>query len=162
VREPTPSQTVGPYFALGLTPTPQHQLVPPGTPGAFRLVGRVTDGSGDPVNDALLELWQPGDPTLWGRCRTDADGWYEFLTVKPAARDGEAPYADVLVFARGLLRHLATRAYFPDEQQANAADPVLSSLDPEERATLIAQAEEGALRFDVRLQGDAQTVFFAV
>ena len=160
--EPTPSQTVGPYFALGLTRTPANRLVQDDAPGALRISGRVFDCAGEPVNDALLELWQPGEPTLWGRCATDREGRYEFTTVKPRAQGADAPYADLLVFARGLLRHLATRVYFPDEEAANADDPVLSSLRPDERATLVAVHDDGTLRFDVRLQGESQTVFFAV
>jgi protocatechuate 3,4-dioxygenase alpha subunit len=158
--EPTPSQTVGPYFALGLRTA--NRLVEDGAPGSLRIVGHVLDGAGDPVSDAVLELWQPGEPTLWGRCATDADGRFEFVTVKPPALGAGGPYADLVVFARGLLRHLATRIYFPDEGEANAADPVLSALEPDRRATLVAVAENGALRFDVHLQGESQTVFFAV
>jgi protocatechuate 3,4-dioxygenase alpha subunit len=159
VPELTPSQTVGPYFTLGLATT--NRLVTDGEP-AVRIVGRVLDGAGEPVGDALVELWQAGPPTRWGRCPTDVEGRFEFVTVKPPGRAGGAPRADVLVFARGLLRHLATRIYFPDEEDANAADPVLRSLQPAERDTLVAVAEDGALRFDVRLQGESQTVFFAV
>lgn len=161
--ERTPSQTVGPYFALGLAREPQNRLVPAEAAEAVRVLGRVLDGLGEPVSDAIVELWQPGEAgTRWGRCGTDADGRFEFTTAKPAAADGEAPFLDVLVFARGLLRHLATRLYFPDEAEANAADPVLSALEPRDRATLVAEAEDGALRFDVHLQGERQTVFFAL
>ena len=160
--ELTPSQTVGPYFALGLTRQEQHELVPRDTPGALVLFGRVTDGAGEPVNDAVVELWQAGEPTLWGRSATDVDGRFQFVTVKPPARGGEAPHAEVQVFARGLLRHIVTRVYFPDEEEANAADPLLASLDSADRRTLVAQPEEAALRFDIRLQGERQTVFLAV
>jgi protocatechuate 3,4-dioxygenase alpha subunit len=108
---------------------------------------------GEPVPDAVVELWQQGDGgTRWGRCGTDAEGRFEFVTERPP--DG---VVDVLVFARGLLRHLATRCYFPD-----ASDTVLEALDPADRETLVAREEDRALRFDVRLQGDRQTVFFAV
>lgn len=153
---PTPSQTVGPYFTIGLARGPQNELVPGGD---VRLIGRVSDGNGEPVDDAMLELYQPEG---WARCGTDADGRFEFRTVKPSGRNGEAPHIDVLVFARGLLRHIGTRIYFPDEAEANTADPVLSSLDEADRATLIAEQEDGALRFDVRLRGERETVFFAV
>jgi protocatechuate 3,4-dioxygenase alpha subunit len=156
----TPSQTVGPFFALGICRGPANELV---AGGPVRIRGRVLDGAGRPVPDALVELWQPGgDGTRWGRCPTDAEGSFAFVTEKPPAGTGEAPAVDVLVFARGLLKHLATRIYFPDEAEANAADPVLSALGPAERKTLVAREEEGALRFDIRLQGDGQTVFFAV
>jgi protocatechuate 3,4-dioxygenase, alpha subunit len=146
----TPSQTVGPFFSIGLSRERQSEVVPG---GPVRIVGRVLDGAGDPVPDAVVELWQPGDGrTLWGRCGTDAEGRFEFVTERPA--DG---YADVLVFARGLLKHLATRCYFEPVD-----DQVLAELDAAERETLIAQPDGDRLRFDIRLQGDHQTVFFAV
>ena len=154
----TPSQTVGPYFVLGLSREPANELVPREAPGAVRIIGCVFDGTGEPVDDAMIELFQPEG---WARCGTDAGGTFEFVTTKPASRAG-APHIEVLVFARGLLRHLVTRIYFPDEDEANAHDRVLSSLDPDRRATLVAQQEDGGLRFDVRLQGDDETVFFAV
>jgi protocatechuate 3,4-dioxygenase alpha subunit len=146
----TPSQTVGPFFAIGLCRKPQNALVPG---GSVHLVGRVLDGDGDPVPDAVVELWQPGDDgTQWGRCGTDADGHFNFITERPT--DG---YADVIVFARGLLAHLVTRCYFTDTN-----DDVLAALDPADRETLIARPEDDLLRFDIHLQGDRQTVFFAV
>ena len=146
----TPSQTVGPLFSLGLCRSPQSEVVPN---GSIRLVGRVLDGAGDPVPDALVELWQPGGRgTRWARCATDDDGAFEFVTTRPA--DG---FADVLVFARGLLKHLATRCYFEPVE-----DPVLAGLDDVDRETLVAQPDGDRLRFDIRLQGDRQTVFFAV
>ncbi len=159
-RERTPSQTVGPFFSIGLCRQAQSEIVPLGRVGIH---GRVLDGADDPVPDAVVELWQPGESgTRWGRCGTDREGRFEFVTEKPVGRDGRAPAIDVQVFARGLLRHLATRIYFPDEPDANAADPVLSSLEPADRETLIAEVDDGGLRFDVHLQGERQTVFFAV
>jgi protocatechuate 3,4-dioxygenase, alpha subunit len=146
----TPSQTVGPFFAIGLSRPAQSELVPG---GPVRLVGRVLDGAGEPVPDAVVELWQAGgEGTRWGRCGTDAEGRFEFQTEHPP--DG---VADVMVFARGLLRHLVTRCYFP-----GVGDGVLAALDPADRDTLIARDEDGALRFDIRLQGEQQTVFFDV
>jgi protocatechuate 3,4-dioxygenase, alpha subunit len=146
----TPSQTVGPFFSLGLCRSPQNEVV---AGGSVRLVGQVLDGAGDPVPDAVVELWQPDDgATRWGRCGTDTDGRFEFVTETP--RDG---YADVLVFARGLLKHLVTRCYFEPFD-----DPMLAELDPSDRETLIARPDGDQLRFDIRLQGDRQTVFFAV
>jgi protocatechuate 3,4-dioxygenase alpha subunit len=146
----TPSQTVGPFFSIGLVREEQKNVV---EGGSVRVVGRIVDGAGDPVPDAVVELWQRGDDgTRWGRSGTDAEGRFEFVTENPP--DG---YADVLVFARGLLKHLVTRCYFSD-----AGDSVLSALDPADRETLVAVPEEGALRFDIRLQGDRQTVFFDV
>jgi protocatechuate 3,4-dioxygenase alpha subunit len=157
----TPSQTVGPFYEIGLCRTLQDTLAIPSDASRTRLVGRLTDGSGEPVADGLIELWD-GVGGRWGRCGTDRSGSFSFLVTKPRARAGEAPRLDLLVFARGLLRHQLTRVYFPDEHASNAADPVLALLGEAERATLVAQSESGALRFDIRLQGDRQTVFFAV
>ena len=146
----TPSQTVGPFFSIGLCRETQNEVVPGGD---VRILGRVLDGAGDPVPDAVVELWQQGDGrTRWGRCGTDAEGRFEFVTERP--RDG---VADVIVFARGLLKHLVTRCYFP-----GAGDEVLEALEPDERETLVAREEDGALRFDIQLQGQRETVFFAV
>jgi protocatechuate 3,4-dioxygenase alpha subunit len=149
----TPSQTVGPYFAIGLSRRIQNELVP----GGSVLSGQLLDGEGAPISDGVIELW---DGAHWGRCGTDAGGRFSFVVAKPAA-DAGAPHLHVLVFARGLLRHQLTRVYFPDEVAANAADPVLSSLDEADRATLVAVDESGSLRFDIRMQGDRATVFFA-
>jgi protocatechuate 3,4-dioxygenase alpha subunit len=108
----------------------------------------------------MIEIWEPAG-RRWGRCGTDADGRFSFVVTKPGAPPGQAPRFDVFVFARGLLRHQLTRIYFPDESDANAADPVLSGLDEEARSTLVAEQQEGALRFDIRMQGDRATVFFS-
>lgn len=154
----TPSQTVGPFYSIGLCRRPDDELVPPDAPGAVRLTGTLFDGEGTPIRDGVLEVW---DGERWGRCGTDSEGRFSFTIAKPAARAGEAPRLDVHVFARGLLRHQLTRVYFPDEPEANAADPVLAALPEGDRRTLVAEAEDGALRFDVRMQGDRATVFFA-
>ena len=161
----TPSQTVGPFFGVGLPFERGEQLAPPESAGAMRIEGQVLDGKGEPVPDALLEIWQPA--TGFGRARTDSEGAFSFTTVKPGpvpAPDGrmQAPHFNVTVFARGLLRHLVTRMYFPDETQANAADPVLNLVEPGRRETLIAKNCGGVLHFDVRLQGERETVFFAI
>jgi protocatechuate 3,4-dioxygenase alpha subunit len=152
----TPSQTVGPYYSIGLCRRRANDLVPEGT----LLRGRLLDGAGAPV-DGMLELWD-ASARRWGRSPTDVNGQFEFRVGKPDALEAEAPHFEVLVFARGLLHHQLTRVYFPDETEANAADEVLQALTERERATLVAQAEDGALRFDVRLQGDGETVFFAL
>ena len=184
---PAPSQTSGPFLSIGLLR--DHlgpSVVSEDDPRAIRIRGRLLDGNGDPVPDGLIEIWQANaagryaheedtrtDIPLedgfrgFGRSGTVDDGWFEFVTVKPGrvpAPDGElqAPHLVVLVFARGLLKQLLTRLYFPDESEANAADPILSELDETERATLIARAEDEGLRFDIRLQGDGETTFFAV
>src|ERR1700733_10114932 len=129
----TPSQTVGPFFRIGLSTTIGSHVVHEGMPGAVRISGQVLDGAGEPVPDALIETWQPEGA---GRCATDEEGHFAIVTRKPA-RDGaatDAPHLDISVFARGLLTRLVTRLYFPDESAANEADPVLHSLAPAERS----------------------------
>ena len=156
----TPSQTVGPYYAIGLTRGPQNELAPRSAPGAVQLIGQLLDGAGTPIADGMIELWDaPGG--RWGRSGTDSDGRFSFSVVKPDAPTGGAPHFDVFVFARGLLRHQLTRIYFDDEAEANSRDPVLASLGEADRETLVAVQENGAMRFDIRMQGDRATVFFA-
>jgi protocatechuate 3,4-dioxygenase, alpha subunit len=163
----TPSQTVGPFFSVVLPWPDGPAAVPAGAPGAVLISGQLIDGAGVPVPDGLVETWQSA-PDLFGRCATDVNGMFWFRTVKPPALpvpDGtvEAPHLDVSVFSRGLLQRLVTRIYFPDEPAANAADPVLSALPADDRALLTAVAQpDGTLRFDIRLQGDDETPFFAV
>jgi protocatechuate 3,4-dioxygenase alpha subunit len=166
----TPSQTVGPYFAIGLPWPDGPEVVPAGTECAIWLRGRVFDGEREPIPDALIETWQadPGGrydtPGFrgFGRCPTDPAGRWAIRTVKPGASGGQAPHIAVSVFARGLLKGVVTRIYFPDEEDANTADPVLADLDEAARATLVAAREEDGYRFDVRLQGPDETTFFAV
>jgi protocatechuate 3,4-dioxygenase, alpha subunit len=160
---PTPSQTVGPFFGFAL-PFPGDAEASAGDAKAVRIEGQVLDGEGEPVAEAILEAWQ-GDQ--FARCRTDSEGAFHFLLRKPAAAGGgdgrnEAPHLELTVFARGLLRHLATRIYFPDEAAANRADPALALVEPDRRETLVARAEGGVFHFDVRLQGADETVFFAL
>ena len=164
----TPSQTVGPYFAIGLARRLEHELVPSGSDGAVALSGTVFDGDGAPVPDAMVEIWQ-ADPSGayvdgfgWGRSGTDADGRYSFVTVKPGPVEGQAPHLVMLVFMRGLLKPALTRVYFPEEAEANAADPVLAGVPEEQRARLVAAADGDALRFDLRMQGAEQTPFFTL
>ena len=163
-RAPTPSQTVGPFFGFALPFTGGADAVPTGAPGAYRIEGQVMDGADQPVSDCLLEVWQEEQ---FARCRTDAEGAFHFNVSKPPAMhlaDGRvrAPHLNVTVFARGLLRQLATFVYFPDEREANEADPVLKLLDPEIRETLIARKDGKVLHFDIRLQGRDETAFFAL
>jgi protocatechuate 3,4-dioxygenase, alpha subunit len=171
----TPSQTIGPFFAVGLIWQDGPEVVPAGTPGAVRVGGRVLDGAGDPVADALVETWQAGpDGRLaagfggFGRCATDGEGRWAVRTVKPgplSPPDGGigAPHVAVSVFARGLLHRLVTRIYFPDEAEANAADPLLGSIpDAAVRARLVAVADGDGLRFDIHLQGAQETPFLAI
>jgi protocatechuate 3,4-dioxygenase alpha subunit len=168
----TPSQTVGPFFEFGMVTKPL--LVGEDSPGAIRIEGQMLDGAGEPVPDGLVEIWQAGADGRyeeghlgWGRCQTDASGGYAFTTVKPGAiseDDGStlAPHLIVLCFARGLLKPVLTRLYFSDEQEANDADPVLQAIGEDtDRATLVAtDIGSATYRFDIRLQGDEQTVFF--
>jgi protocatechuate 3,4-dioxygenase alpha subunit len=157
IRPPTPSQTVGPYYSVGLCRRPQNELVADG----IELTGVVYDGDGVPIGDAVIELWD-ASARRWGRSGTDAEGRFRFMIAKPAAANRDAPRLDAYVFARGLLKHQLTRIYFPDEEEANAADPVLAALDAEARETLVAGPEGAGLRFDIRMQGDRATVFFAL
>ena len=152
----TPSQTVGPYCTIGLSRAPQNELADPGDPAALRLHGTLSDGQGAGISDGMIEAWDPAGKR-WGRSGTDAEGRFSFVLTKPEALPGQAPRLDVFVFARGLLRHQLTRVYFPGDP-ANEADPVLAGLDEPDRAMLVATEEDGALRFDIRMQG--ATVFF--
>ena len=156
----TPSQTVGPYYAIGLCRRRDDELVPPNEPGAVRLHGRLLDGEGQGI-DGMIEVWDHVN-RRWGRSGTEADGAFGFTVAKPAGVDGEAPRLDVVLFARGLLKHQLTRVYFPDEAEANAADPVLAALPEQDRSLLVAEPDEHGLRFEIRMQGERATVFFAV
>ena len=184
----TPSQTVGPYFAMRLPWADGPYVVPAGTPGAITIVGRMYDGAGNVIPDGMVETWQadpdgrfahPDDPRgpvpggyrgfrAFGRCETAPDGSFTIVTLKPGplpAQDGEveAPHLDVSVFARGMLDRSVTRMYFPDEATANAADPVLAAVPADRRSTLIAVAAgAGQLRWDIHMQGESETVFFDV
>jgi protocatechuate 3,4-dioxygenase, alpha subunit len=163
-RVPTPSQTIGPFFGFALPFDGDTDAVTPGTDAVDRIEGQVLDGEGRAVSDCLIELWCGQQ---FARCRTDAEGAYHFNIRKPPPgrlRDGRvrAPHMNVTVFARGLLRPLASFVYFPDEEKANQADPVLELLDPDVRDTLIAGRDGEMLRFDIRLQGPGETAFFAI
>ena len=160
-RPPTPSQTVGPFYSIGLGRRAEHELVSPDAPAAIELGGTLFDGAGEPIRDGLIEVWEPGE-RRWGRSGTDEQGGFRFTVAKPTPPPvAAAPHLEVLVFARGLLRHQRTRIYFPDEAAANAADPVLAALDEAGRAALVASEQDGGLRFDIRMQGERQTVFFS-
>ena len=151
----TPSQTVGPYYTIGLVRRDDSRLAERADPASVRLIGQLLDGQGTPISDGMIELF---DGARWGRSGTDSEGRFSFTVTKPRARPGETPRFDVWVHARGLLRNQLTRIYFPDEP--NETDPVFAGLGPE-RETLLAEQEDGALRFDIRMQGDRATVFFA-
>lgn len=155
----TPSQTIGPFFGFALPFEGDHRAIERLGPEALRIEGTLSDGAGQPVSDGLLEVWSAEQ---FSRCRTDSEGAFHFVISRPTTRPGEAPHLDVLVFARGLLRQLATRIYLPDAAAANANDPVLREIEDERRSTLIAEVEGDVLRFDIRLQGESETVFFAI
>ncbi len=197
----TASQTIGPFFHYALTPESYGR---PGIAGGVlasadtagervRIEGRVFDGEGRPMPDAMVEIWQANaagrynhpaddrpahgreeaalDPSFrgFGRLGTDADGGFRFETVKPGPVPGrgntlQAPHINVILCARGMLDHAVTRIYFSDEAEANGHDPVLSAVEAGRRATLVAERRESAGEivycFDIRLQGEAETVFF--
>ena len=192
MRPLTPSQTIGPFFALSLSGTAvdnAHGLVwadgagvvADGVAGALWLRGRILDGAGELVTDALVETWQadvdgrhaggadPGTEGFrgLGRVATDAQGRFALRTVKPGRVPGpggalQAPHVAVSVFARGLLDRLVTRVYFADEQAANAEDPVLAAVPADRRHTLLAAPGDDGYVLDLRLQGPGETVFFDV
>jgi protocatechuate 3,4-dioxygenase alpha subunit len=185
----TPSQTAGPFFHYMLTPGQsgydKRSLAGPSLADAsasgdrIRVTGCVRDGQGNVMADALVELWQadaagryahPADPRGsnsifkgFGRVATDDKGMFTFETVKPGAiGDGQAPHITAILFTRGGQNHLFTRLYFSDEAAANARDPVLQSVPADRRGTLIARREGSSYRFDIRVQGEGETVFFDV
>ena len=190
----TPSQTVGPYFAYGLTAgqyaydftdIADTTIAGPDADGEhIRITGRVLDGNGDVVNDAMIEIWQADANGAYtenpvdvassgfrglGRCGTgtDAQNRFYFDTVKPGVvTDGTAPFVNVIVFMRGMLVHAFTRFYFDDEAALNAKDDILQSVPADRRDTLIAKRVETRTgveyRIDIHMQGDAETVFFDV
>ena len=177
----TPSQTVGPFYSIGfdwLNRTDLTEGAASDSPISIR--GRIFDGDGKPVPDAVLEIWQAdsdgryahtedpnhrkieGKPIGFGRVPVNAEGEFRFTTIKPGSAAAQAPHLVVSIFMRGLLRHLLTRIYFP-AVPANDADPVLRLIPENRRSTLIAQidsAEEQTLVWDVHLQGKNETVFF--
>jgi protocatechuate 3,4-dioxygenase alpha subunit len=188
MRKQTPSQTVGPFYAIGLTRTPMNVMASESSQGQrIRIEGQVFDGDGVAIPDVMVEIWQanaygrynhpddkqekPLDPTFagWGRSGTDEKCFYSFETVKPGPVPGydesvQAPHINFVVFARGMLVHAYTRMYFADEP-ANESDPVLNSIkNKSRRRTLIAlpgmETVETVYRFDIRLQGENETVFF--
>jgi protocatechuate 3,4-dioxygenase alpha subunit len=184
---PTPSHTVGPFYGYALPFPGGGDIAPVGHPDTITVQGYIYDGDGQPLPDAFVELWGPDpegnlsttdgsirrDPasggylgrngvefTGWGRIQTDANGHWYARTLRPGARGQNAPYLSACVFARGLLVHLFTRIYLPGDEAALATDPLLSGLDAARRDTLIAQDDgKGTYRFDIRLQGEGETVF---
>ena len=187
----TASQTVGPFLKIGLVREGQEYVVPKNTNGALKVQGRVYDGEGKPVPDAMIEIWQANvhgkynhpedlsDAELvkgfngFGRSCTDEEGCFFFVTVKPGRVAGlgntlQAPHIAINVFARGMLKQQVTRLYFSDEIHANSEDPVLNSIDDAEvRETLVASKvndENGmpCYKLNIHLQGEKETAFFDV
>ncbi|WP_306232448.1 protocatechuate 3,4-dioxygenase subunit alpha [Agrococcus beijingensis] len=175
--EPTAGQTIGPFFAFGLQYPKMHELAFPHSPGAIVLGGTVLDGAGAPIPDSCVEIWQADEHgaiprargslrrddhtfTGFGRAFTTDEGHFEFWTRDPGPVDGAAPFFATIVYARGLPHKLHTRIYLPEDRERLDADPLLASLTPVERETLIAtRLPDGSLRHDIRLQGERETVF---
>jgi protocatechuate 3,4-dioxygenase alpha subunit len=166
---------VGPYFGIALTADGANELVADGTPGFLVVWGSLSDAASEPVREGMLEIWQADVEgrypesdtgfTGFGRCHIDDEGRFEFRTVKPGRVPGrdrtiQAPHINVSVYGAGLLKPARTRIYFSDEADANAADPVLSGVDPTRRRLLIAEVQGNRARFDIKLQGDDETPFF--
>lgn len=180
VLRESPSQTAGPYVHIGMTPSLEGITGPnvpdlgsgpiaAGAGARINVSGRIFDGSGALVPDAVVELWQADSDGVhrnaWGRVACDATGTWRFDTVKPGIVQGSgkpmAPHLTLWIVARGINVGLHTRLYFPDEAAANAADPVLNRImDPRRRETLIATRTDTGFTLDIRLQGDGETVFF--
>jgi protocatechuate 3,4-dioxygenase, alpha subunit len=181
----TPSQTVGPFFAYGITAEQYgygytqiatNKLIRDEEVKGDRIqiTGRVIDGGGDPIPDAVIEIWQSDNTGSYSNASfqgfgrvgtgTSQDNSFEFETIKPGSMRNEAPHINVIVLMRGLLTHAFTRIYFSDEAEANQQDPVLNSIAIERRKTLIAQKVQGSnsvrYRFDIHMQGENETVFF--
>jgi len=175
----TAGQTIGPFYGFGLPYESDNLVAHPHSPGAIVLRGRVFQGDGNPIPDAMIEIWGANpdgsiptargsryrntvDFTGFGRCATTDEGEYLFWTQNPGSVEGKPPYFAVIVFARGLPDKLHTRIYLPDDAAALEADPFLASLSPAERATLVAtRTEDGGLHHDIHLQGEKETVFLA-
>lgn len=169
----TPSQTVGPYFAYGLVPEQYlynfkslvgNQLVNPiDYPDAVTVFGKVYDGAGEPIPDAMVELWdaQRGHFGRFGT-GTDLENRYVFHALKPEAVNGQAPYFSLILFMRGQLIHSYTRIYFADEAESNATDEVLNAVPADRRHTLIARKAGNGYEFNIYMQGEQETAFFEV
>lgn len=174
---PTPGQTIGPFYGYALPWPGGSELVPVGSHGAIRFHGTVYDGAGQPIPDALIEIWQADQDgrvaqaggslhrdghtfTGFGRAAVDAIGHYSFTTVLPGpAEQGAAPFIAMTVFARGLTNRLFTRAYLPVDDEVLASDTFLQSLPEDRRSTVVATADDHGFCLDLRLQGEDETVF---
>jgi protocatechuate 3,4-dioxygenase, alpha subunit len=170
----TPSQTVGPYFAYGLTPEQYlydfksafTERMVEDREDEITITGQVVDGAGDTIPDAMIELWQnDGENALFGRYGTGTDPQqrFKFHTIKPKSVDGQAPFITAIVFMRGQLIHSYTRIYFEDEAELNATDLCLAAVSEERRKTLLAKKiKADTYLFDIHMQGEKETVFFSV
>ena len=179
----TPSQTVGPYVHIGLTLEDSDKIADPAEEGAVEIAVQVFDGDAAPIADAMVEIWQarpdgtfnaPNDPRTGaaatvdgfrglGRGMADETGTARFTTLLPGAFDGQAPHLNLGVFARGMLERLYTRLYFPENTEANAADPVLGSVDESRRHLLVAENTDAGYRLTVNVQHEdsaSETPFF--
>lgn len=174
-RLQTPSQTVGPYFAYGLTPEQylynfkslvgNSMVNPLDHPNTITIIGKVYDGENNVIPDAMIEIWQnDGENQLFGRfgTGTDTENRFVFHTIKPQSVNGQAPYLSVILFMRGQLIHSYTRIYFSDENELNSKDEVLSSIPKERRNTLFAQKKGLTYEFNIYMQGENETVFFDI
>lgn len=172
IQYQTPSQTVGPYFAYGLT-AKQYQynfsqmvgnkLVDPTHPDSIEIIGKVLDGAGNPIEDAMIEIWhKDSENELFGRMGTGTNPSCEFNfhCLKPLAENGYAPFLTVIIFMRGQLTHSYSRIYFDDEMSLNEKDPVFLSIPKERRKTVLAQKKEKFYTFNIHMQGENETVFF--
>lgn len=175
VKKQTPSQTIGPYFAYGLTPQQygydfdswvDHDMVKGlDNVETITITGTVYDGNAQPIDDAMIELWQDdGEHKLFGRygSGTDEGNTFTFKTIKPKSVNGQAPFIHVILFMRGQLLHSYTRIYFADEQQLNEADANLNSVDADRKHTLIAEKKGDSYVFNIHMQGPNETVFFEI
>ena len=171
----TPSQTIGPYFAFGLTPAQykydfknladNHMVDTTSEKNIIVITGKIFDAENNPISDAMIELWQnDGERKLFGRfgTGTDPENRFVFHTIKPTSVDGQAPYINVIIFMRGQLIHSYTRIYFSDEQQLNEKDSTLMTIPQERRNTLIAEGKDGHYEFNIQMQGADETVFFDI
>lgn len=169
----TPSQTIGPFFAYGLTPTQydyefkswvdNNMVADIDAPESIEISGTVFDGEGQAIDDAMVELWQDdGEHKLYGRfgTGTEENNRFIFKTIKPKSVNGQAPFINVILFMRGQLLHTYTRIYFADESSLNASDKVLNLVDAKRRNTLIAEKTGQKYTLNIHMQGPKETVFF--
>lgn len=172
IKQQTPSQTIGPYFAYGLTPIQYgynftswvNNNMYEGA-NAIHIYGKVYDGEGHTINDAMIELWQnDGKNQLFGRygTGTEENNRFSFTTLKPNSVNGQAPFINVILFMRGQLLHSHTRIYFSDETNLNEQDSTFQSIAEERRPTLIANKTEKGYEFNIHMQGTDETVFFQI